>query len=320
MKYYTKLIIMALALIIFKNSPLMAQSKPLRIEISQGVIEPMPIALSKFMTVGGTSAEYSEQIASVIMADLIGSGLFREIPRSAHISASTDFNLPVQFADWRVINADALITGSVNIQGDVLILKFRLFDVFAQTALGEGLQFQANKDNWRRMSHKIADAVYSRLTGEAAYFDSRVAYISEEGPKNARKKRLTIMDYDGANSRFLTDDNDIVLAPRFSPNNEEIVYTSYKSGTPKVYLINVDTLDQRLLDEQPGMTFAPRFSPDGRSVVMSLTDRGNTDIYTVDLKNGRKTRLTSGISIDTAPSYSPDGKQIVFESDRGGRL
>ena len=144
MKYYTKLIIMALALIIFKNSPLMAQSKPLRIEISQGVIEPMPIALSKFMTVGGTSAEYSEQIASVIMADLIGSGLFREIPRSAHISASTDFNLPVQFADWRVINADALITGSVNIQGDVLILKFRLFDVFAQTALGEGLQFQAN--------------------------------------------------------------------------------------------------------------------------------------------------------------------------------
>ena len=221
--------------------------------------------------------------------------------------------------DWRVINADALITGSVNIQGDKLILKFRLFDVFAQTALGEGLQFQANKNSWRRMAHKISDAVYSRLTGEAAYFDSRVAYISEEGPKNARKKKLAIMDYDGANSRFLTDDNDIVLAPRFSPNNKEIVYTSYKSGTPKVYLINVDTLDQRLLDEQPGMTFAPRFSPDGRSVVMSLTDRGNTDIYTVDLKNSRKTRLTSGASIDTAPSYSPDGKQIVFESDRGGR-
>ncbi len=319
MKYYTKLIIMALALIIFKNLPLMAQTKPLRIEISQGVIEPMPIALSKFMAVGDISVKYSEKISSVIMADLVGSGLFREIPKSAHISTATDFNLPVQFADWRVINADALITGLVNIQGDKLILKFRLFDVFAQTALGEGLQFQANKNSWRRMAHKISDAVYSRLTGEAAYFDSRVAYISEEGPKNARKKKLAIMDYDGANSRFLTDDNDIVLAPRFSPNNKEIVYTSYKSGTPKVYLINVDTLDQRLLDEQPGMTFAPRFSPDGRSVVMSLTDRGNTDIYTVDLKNSRKTRLTSGASIDTAPSYSPDGKQIVFESDRGGR-
>jgi TolB protein len=319
MKYFIKIVIIGLVFFMSKVLTLSAETKPLMIEITQGIIKPMPIALSQFTAIGDTTPQYVDQITSVIMADLVGSGLFREIPRSAHVSANTNFNNPVKFSDWRVINVDALITGSVNIQGDKLILQFRLFDVFAQKPLGEGLQFQASIGNWRRMAHKISDAVYSRLTGEAAYFDSRVVYISEQGPKNARKKRLTIMDYDGANSRFLTDDNDIVLAPRFSPNNKEIVYTSYETGVPKVYLMNVDTLNKRVLDDQPGMTFAPRFSPDGRNVVMSLTDRGNTDIYSVVLESRRKTRLTSGPSIDTAPSFSPDGKQIVFESDRGGR-
>ena len=319
MKYFIKIVIIGLVFFMSKVLTLSAETKPLMIEITQGIIKPMPIALSQFTAIGDTTPQYVDQITSVIMADLVGSGLFREIPRSAHVSANTNFNNPVKFSDWSVINVDALITGSVNIQGDKLILQFRLFDVFAQKPLGEGLQFQASIGNWRRMAHKISDAVYSRLTGEAAYFDSRVVYISEQGPKNARKKRLTIMDYDGANSRFLTDDNDIVLAPRFSPNNEEIVYTSYETGVPKVYLMNVDTLNKRVLDDQPGMTFAPRFSPDGRNVVMSLTDRGNTDIYSVVLESRRKTRLTSGPSIDTAPSFSPDGKQIVFESDRGGR-
>lgn len=314
-----KPMMIALAGIILTAAPFNAQTKPLRIEINQGVIEPMPIAAPKFVAIGNGSNEYADQVTAVVMADLAGSGLFREIPSSAHISGITNFDAPVQFADWKAVNAQALVTGAVQVSGDNLIVKFRLFDVFAQSGLGEGLQFQASKGSWRRMAHKVADAIYSRLTGESGYFDSRVVYISEEGPKNARRKRLAIMDYDGANNRFLTDDNDIVLAPRFSPNNKEIVYTSYKSGTPKVYLMNVDSLDQRLLDEQPGMTFAPRFSPDGSHVVMSLTEQGNTDIYSIGLNNGSKNRLTSGTSIETAPSYSPDGSQIVFESDRGGK-
>jgi len=319
MKKMIKPLIIAIVGLMLVNTPVFAQSKPLRIEINQGVIEPMPIAAPKFVATGNGSGEYASQITSVILSDLAGSGLFREIPASAHISGISNFDAPVQFADWKAINAQALITGAVKISGDKLTVQFRLFDVFAQSALGEGLQFQASKGSWRRMAHKVSDAIYSRLTGESAYFDSRVVYISEEGPKNARRKRLAVMDYDGANNRFLTDDSDIVLAPRFSPNNKEIVYTSYKSGTPKVYLMNVDTLKQRLLDEQPGMTFAPRFSPDGKHVVMSLTEQGNTDIYLINIKNGAKTRLTSGTSIETAPSFSPDGQQIVFESDRGGK-
>ncbi|GLQ33781.1 protein TolB [Amylibacter marinus] len=300
-------------------APLSPLAAPLRIEITEGVIEPMPIAAPKFVGRGNGAGRYANEITQVIMDDLTGSGLFREIPASAHISGIDNFDAPIQFSDWKSINAQALITGAVALNGDQITVKFRLFDVFAQSDLGEGLQFVATKGSWRRMAHKVADAVYARLTGETGYFDSRVVYISEEGPKNARQKRLAIMDYDGANNRFLTDANSIVLAPRFSPNAKEIVYTSYETGMPKVFLMNVDTLKRRSLDEQPGMTFAPRFSPDGSRVILSLTERGNTDIYIIELATGQKTRLTSGASIETAPSFSPDGSQIVFESDRGGK-
>lgn len=295
-----------------------AQSKPLRIEITEGVIEPMPFAAPIFVAENPAAAKYAKQLTEVLAADLIGTGLFREIPNAAHISKVTNFNAPVQFADWKVINAQALITGAVSVTGDKLVVKFRLFDVFAQTALGDGLQFVATTNSWRRMSHKVADAVYSRLTGEKGYFDSRVVYIAEEGPKNKRRKRLALMDYDGANVRYLTDANSIVLSPRFSPNSREIIYTSYETGSPRVFLMNVDTLKRRILGDQPSMAFAPRFSPDGRKVVMSLSDRGNADVYVVDVASGQKTRLTNSPAIDTAPSFSPDGSQIVFESDRGG--
>ncbi len=296
-----------------------AQGTPLRIEITEGIIEPMPFAVPLFVAENAAAQQFAQRLTDVIAADLVGSGLFREIPAAAHISNISNFNAPVQFSDWKAINAQALITGAVSVTSDNrMVVKFRLFDVFAQSPLDKGLQFVASSDSWRRMSHKVADEVYKRLTGESGYFDSRVAFIAEEGPKDKRKKRLALMDYDGANVRFLTNSDDIVLAPRFSPNAREIIYTSYETGVPKVFLMNVDTLSRRVLDSDPGMTFAPRFSPDGRKVVMSLTERGNTDIYSFDIASGRKVRLTNSPAIETAPGFSPDGRQIVFESDRGG--
>lgn len=291
----------------------------IRVEISGGVIEATPIAASPFIAENTGASEFNQQIERVVMGDLAGSGLFREIPQSAHISAVTNFDAPIQFADWRAINADILITGSVADRGDQLEVKFRLFNTVTQQALGDGLRFQARKTSWRRIAHKVADTIYTRLTGDGGYFDSRIAYIAEEGPKNARVKRLAVMDYDGANPRYLTEGNEIVLAPRFAPNGQDIVYTSYETGTPKVFLMNVDTQQRRLLDDTPGMTFAPRFSPDGARVVMSINEGTNTDIYLMEVATGAKVRLTSGPAIDTAPSFSPDGSQIVFESDRGGR-
>ncbi|HBS51003.1 MAG TPA: Tol-Pal system protein TolB, partial [Rhodobacteraceae bacterium] len=222
-------------------------------------------------------------------------------------------------ADWKAINAQALITGAVGVSGDRLTVRFRVWDVFSGAELGQGLQFAGATEGWRRMAHKVADQVYSRITGESGYFDSRVAFVSESGPKDARQKRLAIMDYDGANVQYLTDSSSIVLAPRFSPTGDRLLYTSYESGFPRISVLDLGRVERRVLESQEGtMSFAPRFAPDGRTVVFSLTQGGNTDLYRMDIASGATTRLTQAPSIETAPSYSPDGSQIVFESDRSG--
>jgi TolB protein len=301
-------------------APALAQSGPLRIEIDEGVIEPLPFAVPDFLAENAAAAEYARDITRVIAADLTGTGLFREIPEEAFLSTVTSFDSPVQYADWKAINAQALITGAVSLDGSGrLNVKFRLFDVFSGGPLGEGLQFGGAASSWRRVAHKVADQVYSRITGEGGYFDSRVVFVAEQGPKDARQKRLAIMDYDGANAQYLSDASSIVLAPRFSPTGDRILYTSYETGFPRIYLLDLATAARRALDDQPGtMTFAPRFMPDGRRVVFSLSQGGNTDLYALDLGTGERRRLTSAPSIETAPSFSPDGRQIVFESDRSG--
>jgi TolB protein len=296
-----------------------AQSGPLRIVIDNPVIEPLPFAAPAFVDEGG-AGEYARNITSVVIADLQGTGLFRAIDEGAHIARVTSFDAPVAFEDWKAINAQALITGAVSVAGDRITVKFRAFDVFSGAAIdGAALQFAGTTDGWRRMAHKVADVVYSKITGEGAYFDSRVVFVSESGPKNARAKRLAVMDYDGANVQYLTDSAAIVIAPRFSPNGDRILYTSYESGFPRITVMDVGSLARRALDEQPGtMTFAPRFSPDGGTVVFSLEQGGNTDIYTLNVGSGGLNQLTNAPSIETAPSFSPDGSQIVFESDRSG--
>ncbi|NDW44925.1 Tol-Pal system beta propeller repeat protein TolB [Ruegeria sp. PrR005] len=315
MRFLTSLLVGATLL----AAPVYAQNQPLRITIDEGIIEPLPLAVPNFVPDGVAATEYATQIARVVAADLTGSGLFREIPSSAYISQVTSFDAPVQFADWKAINAQALVTGSVSLSGDRLTVRFRLWDVFAGTELGSGLQFAGTTDGWRRMAHKVADAVYSRITGEGGYFDSRVVFVSESGPKDQRRKRLAIMDYDGANVQYLTDSSSIVLAPRFSPTGDRVLYTSYQGGFPRIHILDVGRVEQRVLQSQEGtMSFAPRFSPDGQTVLFSLAQGGNTDLYTMNIASGQSARLTSAPSIETAPSYSPDGSRIVFESDRSG--
>jgi TolB protein len=314
------LLVALLALAALVAQPAAAQSPgPLRIEITEGVIEPLPFALPEFIAGNSAAADAASDITRVIAADLAGTALFREVPRSAHISTVTSFDSPVQWSDWQAINAQALITGSVTMEGGQLVVRFRLFDVFSEQPLGSGLQFVGSPDSWRRMAHRVADNVYERITGESGYFDSRVVFIAQEGPKNARLKRIAIMDYDGANVQFLTDSRSLVLAPRFSPTGDRILYTSYESGIPRVYIMDLASVRARPLeDDALTMTFSPRFSPDGNSVVFSAERGGNTDIYLLNLQTGDRRRLTDAPSIETAPSFSPDGSQIVFESDRSG--
>ncbi|MFL4470474.1 Tol-Pal system beta propeller repeat protein TolB [Tateyamaria armeniaca] len=296
-----------------------AQGGPLRIEITEGVIEPLPIAVPDLVAETAGSAEMGAQLARVIAADLTGTGLFRELPSSAFISQVADFGAPVQYADWKAINAQALVTGAVSVNGNQINVKFRLYDVFSGAELGDGLQFAGTVDGWRRIAHKVADVVYSRITGEGGYFDSRVVYVSETGPKDNRRKRLAVMDYDGANVQYLTGSEDIVLAPRFSKTGDRVLYTSYETGFPRIFVLDVGSVQRRVLESQVGtMSFAPRFAPDGQTVVYSISQGSNTDIYSMNINSGVTNRLTNTPAIETAPSFSPDGARIVFESDRSG--
>ena len=285
------------------------------IDINKANVEPLPLAITDFVS----NDDLGAQISAVIAADLKRSGLFAPIDKSAFIEKIANPDQTPRFEDWKVINAQALVTGRVVKEADGrLRAEYRLWDTFAAQQL-TGEQFFTRPEHWRRVAHIIADAIYERLTGEKGYFDSRVVFVSESGPKNARLKQLAIMDQDGANVRTLTSDKSLVLTPRFSPSRQEITYMSFEGGQPQVYLLQLETGQRELVGNFPGMTFSPRFSPDGQKVIMSLQQDGNANIYTMDLRSRATTRLTNTAAIDTSPSYSPDNAQIVFESDRGGR-
>jgi TolB protein len=291
----------------------------LELDITKGIVEPLPIAVSEFYGATPTAQQRGRDIADVVSADLERSGLFRPIDRRAFIQSPSELVGLPRFADWRQINAEALVSGTVagGEAGGPLEVEFRLWDVFAGVQM-RGLRFATTTDNWRRVGHQIADAVYQRITGEGAYFDSRIVYVSETGPAGNRVKRLAIMDQDGANHRFLTDGSDLVLTPRFHPDGSQVAFMAYRGPVPQVHLLDLSTGRERKLGDFAGMTFAPQFSPDGRLVAMSLAERGNSDIYILDLARNVQRRLTSHPAIDTSPSFSPDGRRLVFNSDRAG--
>ncbi len=288
-------------------------SAALHVDVTQGNIQPMPIAIPDF--IGGRQGA---QIAGVIRADLDRSGLFRTLDPKSFLDQIKDINTPPQFANWRVINAQGLVTGQAVAQADGrLRADFRLWDVYGESQM-LGLEFTATPENWRRIAHMISDKIYERITGEKGYFDTRIVFVSETGPATKRVKRLAVMDEDGANPIFLTNGSYLVLTPRFNPTAQMIAYMSYAGGRPRVYLFDLESGRQEMLGNFPNMTFSPRFSPDGNKVVMTLEKGGNSDIYVMDVRTRGVTRLTSDPAIDTGGSYSPDSSQIAFESDRGG--
>ncbi|MBH0239368.1 Tol-Pal system beta propeller repeat protein TolB [Methylobrevis albus] len=315
-RLFARAVAVAVAVVAFAALMVPARAE-ITIDISGGNFEPLPIAIPNFAG-SGAEAQLGAQIAGVIAADLKRSGLFNTLDQASFVERNVDPNALPNFQNWRVINAQALVTGAITRAGDGrLQADFRLWDVFAGQQL-TGQQFFTTPENWRRVAHIIADAIYERLTGEKGYFDTRIVFVDETGPKNRRVKRLAIMDQDGANVRYLTRGEDLVITPRFSPSTQDITYMSFGQSDPRVYLLNLGTGQRQVVGNFPGMTFSPRFSPDGRRVVMSLEQGGNANIYAMDIATRATTRLTDTPAIDTGPSFSPDGSQIVFESDRGG--
>lgn len=290
-----------------------------RVPIIGGDVAPMPIAIPNFVAGTPSDADVGTGVSQVITSNLKRSGLFAPIDQAAYIEKITNIDVPPQFANWKTINAQALVTGRMTRQGDGrLKAEFRLWDVATGQQFA-GQQYFTSPEYWRRIAHIISDQIYERLTGEKGYFDSRVVFVDETGPKERRIKRLALMDQDGANVRYLTKGADLVLTPRFSPSTQEITYMEFGQGDPRVYLFNIETGQREIVGNFPGMSFAPRFSPDGQRVIMSLQQGGNSNLFVMDLRSKSTTRLTDTPAIDTSPSYAPDGSRICFESDRGGK-
>ena len=290
----------------------------LQIDVTSANVDPLPIAVTDIHGETRTTQELGEEIASVIRGNLTRSGLFRVIDQRAYLEEPADIQVRPNFANWRTIQAQALVAGNVRIENDGrLRTEFRLWDVFAGSQL-TGLVYFTSPENARRIGHIISDAIYKRLTGEEGYFDTRIVYVAESGPPDRRVKRLAIMDQDGFNHRFLTDGANLVLTPRFSPTQQVVTYMSYFQNQPRVYLYNIDTGQQEILGDFPGMTYAPRFSPDGEKVLFSMAQDGNSDVFTMDLRTRVTRRLTRNLAIDTSPSMSPDGDRVTFNSDRSG--
>ncbi len=289
----------------------------LRIDITQGNTEPIPIALLKFNSEKSEGDKISSDIKKVISNNLQRSGLFQILPSRLFFGDKILFDEKPIFSDWKLSTAQGLVHGRISVEGEKLNIEFRLWDVLSEKQM-VAQQLKTEVNNWRRIAHVISDIIYQRITGESGYFDSRIVYISESGPKSNRKKRLAILDQDGENHKFLTDGSYLALTPRFSPAAQEVAYLSYNNAIPRIFLLDLNTGNQRVLGDFPGMTFSPRYSPNGKKLVMSLARNGNTDIYEMNLKTKKINRLTNYEGIDTAPSYSPDGNFITFESDRSG--
>ena len=296
----------------------------IEVDITRGNLNPLPIAVSPLSIDNKSNKILKEilkkenvgsEISIVVENNLKTSGLFNPLNKDAFLQEADIAHLKPRFEDWALIKAQALITGKVTYQDEKLRVEFRLWDVLAAKEM-MALAFTTVPSNWRRVGHIITDKVYERLTGEKGYFDTRIIYVAEEGPKVKRIKKLAIMDQDGFNTKYLTLGNELVLTPRFNPTNQMVTYLSYFRNMPRVYLLDIETGVQEVVGDFPGMTFAPRFSPDGKKIIMSFAMDGNSDIYTMDLENRVVERITNHPSIDTSPSYSPDGKYICFNSDR----
>ncbi len=290
----------------------------LEVDVTGGKINPLPIAIAPFLSDGGTG-EVAAEMSGVIANNLGRSGYFNPLPPDTYTEQFGSLEQAPNFGSWQAIQARALVVGSVVQEGAKIRTSFKLYDVNSGQVLASQ-NLAGSPKLARRMAHRISDQIYTALTGFGGYFDTRIVFINETGEKSARIKKLAIMDQDGFNPRELPVGGDLILTPRFSPSSNEVTYMSFDTGTPRVYIYNIDTRQKEIVGDFPNMSFAPRFSPDGNQVIMSLqSDDGNySNLFDMNLQSRRLQQLTDVQAINTAPSYSPDGRQIAFESDRGG--
>jgi len=307
--------VLAAALVAAAAAPSAAE---LRLRITDPNFEPIPIAVSEFAAAREDDRIQGQRIVEVIVNNLRNSGVFKPLDQRSFIQKPDELIRQARMADWKQVGAEAVMGGRVSSTGGGIKVELWAWEVSTGRSL-VARGFETSAANWRRLAHKISDRIFESATGETGYFDTRIVYVAETGPVTRRVKRLAIMDQDGANNRYLSEGESLVLTPRFSPTAQEITYLAYTGNAPRVYILSIDSGRREVVGDFPGMTFAPRFSNDGNKIALSLETDGNSEIYAMDLRTRQVTRLTNNPAIDTSPSYSPDGRKIAFNSDRGGQ-
>lgn len=287
------------------------------ITITEGHVERIPIAINSFSSDNSQAEDFAKKIVGVITEDLKSSSFFKIIPAGAFIENKIGVNHKPLFSSWRQIKAQILLNGNISVSGNKIEISFIIWDPTLEKDIHKEI-LELPIALWRRAAHKIADCVYERITGDKGYFDTRIAYISESGPRLKRLKRLAVMDFDGENHKYLTDGKHLVLTPRFSPKGDKILYLSYVNRSPRIYLKDIKTGRESVLGDFPGISFAPKFSPDGTKALFSVAKNGATNIFEIDLRSKKTRKITDGFMINTSPTYSPDGKRIAFNSNRSG--
>ena len=289
------------------------------IDITEGKIEPLPIAVTKFNYEKNNEEDYSLKIVNVISNNLNNTGLFKLLSSESFLQSENEAFFQPLFSDWRLIDANFLVSGKVKIENNLLKINFKLWDIYQEKLVINKNISGISISDWRISSHIISNFIYEKITGEKGYFDTKIVYVTEEGTLAKRVKKLAIMDYDGNNHQVLTNGKELVLTPRFSPDGRNIVFLKYLNNKASVYLMNIKSRNTRILGNFSGMSFAPRFAPSGKEIIFSLTDKGKSNIFLQNLENNKKLQITNNKYINTSPYFSPDGKKIVFSSDRAGK-
>lgn len=296
--------------------PLLAWVGPaqaqLTIEVTGGVEGAQPIAVVPFGASDG--AIPGVDIAAVISADLARSGRFKPMP-AGDMLATPHSPAEVDLRDWRLLGMQHLVVGNVSLVGGGFQIDYTLFDVYSGDQLiGDSLKTAAA--GLRYTAHRIADAIYEKLTGQPGVFSTRIAYVSDSG--KGGRVTLRVCDADGHGAQTIVSSNEPLLSPAWSPDGQRLAYVSFENRRAAIYVQDVSSGRRDLVASFPGINGSPAFSPDGRSLAMTLSKGGNPDIYVMDLGSRSLRQITDHLGIDTEPAWSPDGNTIVFTSNRGG--
>lgn len=286
----------------------------LDISVVGGDTGAQPIAVVPF----ATPPDIGFDVAAIVEADLVRSGLFAALPRTDMLETPSAI-AQVDYRNWRAVNQENLVIGSLSRspQGGVAV-RFFLLDVYrGQQLLGFDMP-AVTPDQLRVVAHQIADLIYEKLTGTKGYFNTQIAYVTAAGYGLARKFELVVADADGYNPRVIAKSKETLMSPSWSPDGKKLAYVGYERGRSAIFIHTLATGELRKFVSEKGINGAPAWSPDGNKLVVTLSFETNPDIYLIDIASGERKRLTDHYAIDTEATFSPDGRTVAFTSDRGG--